>query len=237
MKIEEVDVVFISYAKTDELENMTRTAIETLNKSEDDNDVLFNVFVVESNRQKNYDDISNVTTIYTDLPFGYHRYLNIGRKEGKAKYVCLCNNDVTFEANWASSIIAIMEENPDILSASPYCPEFHPAELYNTGIYYGYGVLQQLLGFCIFQRRDIYNIIGDLDEDFEFWFCDNDYSMTLSSMNIKHVGVSNSIVHHPPFKKVGVGATASSVLNDEELSKFTYEQENIMKRKWQDRSE
>ena len=49
--------------------------------------------------------------------------LNLGIKAGKSQYVVLCNNDLTFEKNWASIIINAMQLDKDLLSASPFCPQ------------------------------------------------------------------------------------------------------------------
>lgn len=119
--IAEVDICIISYAKNKELYNVTTNGIRTLLDSEDN--VKFNVFVVESNKEVSYNHYPNTQTIYTDLPFGYHRYLNLAVKQGKAEYVVLCNSDLTYEKGWASEIIRLMNKNPELLSASPYCPQ------------------------------------------------------------------------------------------------------------------
>ena len=92
----EIDVIIISFAKTPDLLAVTNSAILTLLDSETGNDIKFNLFVVESNHNINYDypnSIHTITTIHPDVPFGYHTYLNIGLKAGSAEWTCLCNND------------------------------------------------------------------------------------------------------------------------------------------------
>ena len=224
----EVDVCIISYAKNDDLRKVTEKGIDSLLASDDN--VKFNVFVVESNKDVSYDKYPNTKTIYTDMPFGYHRYLNLARKQGNAPYVVLCNNDLTYEKNWASEIIKVMYIDEGIMSASPLCPQTQNVDDFSQFLmWYGYQVRKELAGWCIFQKRDIYNIIGDLDERFEFWYCDNDYSMELKKNNIKHALVSTSVVNHHENQLGKTGET----LNDEEKQKATHGQFEIFKEKWE----
>ena len=191
----EVDMVIISWAKNDTLKKVTEDSIKSCIIL--DPDIKFNFYVVETNKDINYDYIINTKTIYPESKFGYHRYLNIGREAGNSKYVCLCNNDLTYQERWATNIINFMEMNPDIRSASPWCPETHEENTSHTGTaYIGWHVRGEVLGHCIFQQRDIYETIGDLDEQFEFWFCDNDYALTLSHKNILHALLPDSVVNH-----------------------------------------
>jgi hypothetical protein len=224
----EIDVCFVSNASTDELRRTTEMAIQTLMSSE--KYIKFNVFVVESNKEVNYNQFENTKTIYTDLPFGYHRYLNLAIKEGGSDYVVLCNNDVTFNSNWASEILRGMDLDKDILSASPICPQVHNVNDYKGYlVWYGHEVRQQVTGWCIFQKRKIYNIIGKLDENFEFWFCDNDYAMDIKSKGIKHALISSSVVNHHN-NKIGKTGEMKSL---EERESMTIGQSDKFKTKWE----
>ena len=66
-----VDIVIISDAKCEPLLKETHRAIESLNQSESPEDIHFNIFVVESTKEVNYDEYCNVETIHPDVPFGY----------------------------------------------------------------------------------------------------------------------------------------------------------------------
>lgn len=222
----EIDICIISYAKTSELKEVTEKGIQTLLESENHNKIKFNVFVVESNKEVNYDHFINTKTIYTNEKFGYNRYLNIAIKHGNSKYVALCNNDLSYEKNWASNIIKEMECDNDLVSASPFCPQVNPAPLKNTGNYYGYTIREHLAGWCIMIKRNIFNIIGQLNEDFLFWYADNSFSEDLKKHNLKHCLVSNSVVHH---HDKSLGKVSSEVLNENEKYELTYGQEKVFK--------
>ena len=192
----EVDVIILSWAKTVDLKQITEKGIETLLKSEKEEKVKFNVFLLESNIHAKYDLPDNVKVVYMTEKFGYHKFLNIGRKMGNSKYVVLCNNDLRFQRNWASNIIREMESDEELLSACPVEPIVNMIQKHYTTEKYGYETRKFINGWCIFQRRDIYDIIGDLDEQFEFWCCDDEYGMTLEKHKIKHALIKTSIVNH-----------------------------------------
>ncbi len=224
----EIDVCIVSYAKTDELKSITEEGIQTLLLSEDN--IQFNIFVVESNKDVSYNNYPNTKTIYTELPFGYHRYLNLAVREGKSDYVVLCNSDLTYEKGWASEIIKAMVSDPSLLSTSPFCPQTQNLERFKgSNVHYGYIVREQLAGWCIFQKREIYKKIIELDERFDFWFCDDDYSMELKKNDIKHALVLSSVVNHHSER---IGATISSVSTLEEKEILTNGQYGKFEQKW-----
>lgn len=232
-----VDVVIVSWAKTEELRQVTIKAIDSLLN---DKSVNFHVYIVESNPDVNYDYFNDpsfhwgsghlrTSTIHPTEPFGYHRYLNIGRRAGTSPYVALCNNDLTFESGWAEEIIRLMETYPRFLSASPWCPQTQGSNSeFRDKIYEGYRVRGELAGWCIFQQRKIYDIIGELDDRFEFWYCDNDYSLELQKYGISHGLVCNSVVNH---HENNLGKTGYS-LSQEEQRKITIDQYKIFEEKW-----
>jgi len=201
----EVDVCIISNAKTDGLKKVTEKGIETLLRSEEN--IIFHIYVVESNKDISYDNYPCTKTLYTNLPFGYNSYLNLAIREGKSEYVVLCNSDLTYEKNWAINIINEMKNNPLMLSASPFCPQTQNKMNFHNEIQYGHTVRRELAGWCIFQQRKIYDIIGRLDEGVDFWFSDNIYADQLIFNEIKHALIVNSIVNHHEHNLGATGDT------------------------------
>ena len=228
--MKEVDVVLISWAKDEKLQRVTEDAIESL--FEDCENIKYNIYVVESNKDVNYDKFNwqstphmpDVFTIHPDVPFSYNQYLNIGRRAGKSKYVAICNNDLTFEPGWANAIIQVMESNPLIKSASPWCPQTQGDNKDHIGkIYSGYRVRGELAGWCIFQQRDIYETIGQLNEGVDFWFSDNIYADQLQINNISHVLVPSSVVNHHEDM---IGKTGNSAIDEETKQKYMMGQQH-----------
>jgi hypothetical protein len=230
-----VDIVIISWAKNEELLQVTHQGLDSLFGSEPSGDVTFHAYVVETNPDVNYDQFNQTyrkhttTTIHPNQTFGYHKFLNIGRRAGNSPYVVLCNSDLTFENSWASNIILAMEAHPQFLSASPWCPQTQgDNKPHGNSLFAGYRVRGEIAGWCIFQQRKIYDIIGELDEKFTFWYCDNDYALELQTKNINHFLVPASVVNHHENM---LGKTGNS-LTSAEQSKITVEQEKVFNDKW-----
>ena len=226
--MKEVDIVLISWAKDENLREVTESAIYSLIR--DYEGPSYHIYVVESNPDVNYDKYNpmkrgcTITTLHPDIPFGYHQYLNIGISEGKSKYVAICNNDLTFEPGWANAIIQVMESNPLIKSASPWCPQTQGDNKDHIGkIYSGYRVRGELAGWCIFQQRDIYETIGQLNEGVDFWFSDNIYADQLQINNIHHALVPLSVVNHHEDM---IGKTGNSAIDEETKQKYMMGQQH-----------
>jgi len=228
-----IDVVIVSFAKNQECFNLTYNCIDSLLKSEEN--VSINPIIVESMEGIEWEDHfpnNNIQTLKAPLPYGYHKFLNFGRKHGKSEYVALCNNDLIFKQNWISNIMEFGNSNPDFMSFSPICPMTQPkiGIGINTGIYAGLVIRATISGWCIVQKRKIYDIIGDLDERYTHWYSDNDYAMTLNKKGINHFLVTNSIVEHHSNT---LGRTTEVVIeNREELDRITYGEEKIFRDKW-----
>ena len=222
-----VDVVIISWAKDEVLRQVTMNGIDSLLKDES---IAYNVYVVESNKDVNYEHYNdpsfhwgrkdfNVTTIHPDVPFGYHRYMNIGIRAGKSKYVAICNNDLTYESGWADNIIKLMELHPDILSASPWCPQTQGDNTqHKNKVYLGHRVRGELAGWCIFQQRKIYDTIEQLNEEVDFWYSDNIYADELQMRGIKHALLPTSVVNHHDGN---LGKTGNSAIDDKTKMEYT----------------
>jgi GT2 family glycosyltransferase len=220
--MKEVDVIIISWAKDEELHQVTKRGLDTLFESSRGG-VIYNAIVVESNTSINYDEFNNTKymhtckTIYPKGEFNYNGYLNQGLKECNSEYVALCNSDLTYEFGWAEEIIKAMELFPEYISASPWCPEVHGNNESHIGkLYEGYEVRKELAGWCIFQQRKIYEVIEKLNEEVKFWFSDNILSDELELRNIGHILVPASVVHH---HDKNIGKTADTLNNQ---LKFNY---------------
>ena len=226
-----IDVIILSYSANDILKKQTDDCLKSLFESEDHSKEIFNVIVLESQEGISWDDYPNTKTYDPPKPYGYHKFMNFGRKLGNNPYVCLCNNDLIFEKNWASEILKCSNTFPDALSFSPLCPKTQTRYgiLPNSGNYFGYQIRKEISGWCIFQKREIYDQIGDLDERFTHWFSDNDYSLSLYEKSIKHYLVTSSIVEH---HDMNIGKTGPAVLTEEEMEKSTSGSYPVFKEKW-----
>jgi GT2 family glycosyltransferase len=209
-----IDIIILSYAKNEHLKGLTIQTIETLLASEDPDKIHFNVLVIESEKSLQPYQFPNSTTIYPVEKFGFHKYLNMGIKSTGNPYICLCNNDLIFHKGWASEIVNAMDNDPLLLSAVPYCPNFHAKEGFAQSGPPLEGYFGVLIGWCIFVKREIFDIIGPLDENLVFWYCDYDYSNTLEKFKVKNCLVPTSVVTH-------LGSESITSVDDTEHKKLT----------------
>ncbi|WP_113637897.1 glycosyltransferase family 2 protein [Nubsella zeaxanthinifaciens] len=190
-----VDIIILSYAKNDFFKEITENAVNTINSANDSYEKK--IIVVESNSGLKGYQYPFTNTIYPNTKFGYNKFINIGLKHSNADFVCIANNDLTFDKEWLNNIIEAFNRNPELASASPICPENHKKyQIFpNSGIYEGYRTAIELSGWCLVFRREIlkFNLF---DNNLSFWYCDNDYANTLKKNNLKHALVTKSIVHH-----------------------------------------
>lgn len=194
----EIDIIILSYAQTKELKDITLNCLSSLMVSEDQEEIKFNVIVVESEKSMKPYQYENTTTIYPDQEFGYHRYMNIGIELTSSAYICLCNNDLIFHPKWATEILKPFIQFSDVSSASPFCTIHHPKMGFkkNDGPKLGYRIRNEVAGWCLFFKRDILRLMGKLDENYKFWCADNDYSNTLWILKLNHILVTSSFVDH-----------------------------------------
>jgi GT2 family glycosyltransferase len=193
-----IDIIILSNGKNEALIQLTNQTIETLIQSENQDEIKFDVLVIESNILLYPYQYTSSTTIYPSSAFGFNKYLNIGINKTINDLVCFCNNDLIFNKGWASAILAALEKDPDIYSVSTFCPSFHAdkEDEIPDEINYGYKNGVFFTGWCFFVKRSIFKIIGPFDEHFIFWYADDDFRLTLQKYALKNVLVKSAKVKH-----------------------------------------
>ena len=190
-----LSIIILSKTDSEKSFQMTMACINSFMESE--TVISAEIIIIESYKnylqsQFQYPDF--VKVIIPNENFNFHRFLNIGIEAAIGDFIALCNNDLIFYKDWFSEIILVSNKNPKVLSFSPsgtICNE----EQKNT-FALGYRVMIHIKGWCIVVKKEIFEIIGKLDETFDFYYADNDYAMTLKYHNIKHALVYNSYVEH-----------------------------------------
>jgi len=224
-----VDIIMLSLGKSQALMDVTNQTIQSLLSSEDPAAIQFNILVIESNRDLKPYQYPGSTTLYPNTDFGYHKFMNIGLARTGSEYVCLCNNDLIFHKNWASELIKAMEQDTELLSASPYDENFHMVEGFPKYAEPFEGYMGVLSGWCIFVKRRIFDIIGQLDERLVFWYCDADFCQSLIKHGVKNCLISSSFITH-------LGSSSLKTLNTRENEWLTRRPRLYYEYKWQHRS-
>lgn len=178
------DVVFVSNAKQSG-SKMTQSAIDSCIKGA--NGLNVNCIVIESDPTVVY---RNAKTYIPNAPFNYNAYLNYGASKGSAPWIMFCNNDLFFKNGWLHSLISV---NHPIMS--PLSPR-DSRQQNVTSPEYGWDCGRHLSGWAFMMKRELWEMIGHLDEDFEFWFADNSLIGQLKKINLKPVLVPASHVYH-----------------------------------------
>lgn len=192
-----LSAIILSYTKSEKIHRMTLDCIRTLIQSEDFiNACELEIILVESNRNyltEGYAYPENVKVIIPDVPFNFHGYLNIGIKAATQPMLALCNNDLLFHKGWYAAIAQVQTQYPRFKS---FCP-VQPKENIPSGMFLqGYQVRKHIKGWCLVAERKLFDKIGLLDEQFDFYYADDDYAMTLKKYHIPHALVLQSVVEH-----------------------------------------
>lgn len=226
-EITEIDIVILSYAQTEELKQVTINCLTSLMASEDPELIKFNIIVVESQKDLKPFQYAYGQTVYPDQPFGYNRYMNIGMAMTSAHYICLCNNDLLFHPQWATEILKPFHTYWDLSSASPMCTIHHTklGMKPNIGLLPGYRERVEVSGWCLFFKRTMLNVIGQLDENFIFRHASHDYTHLLSALDLNHVLVTSSLVDH-------LDHTTLNKQEPERFNQLMWEQDIYYEKKW-----
>lgn len=195
--ISDIDVIILSNTKDLSLYGLTQRTINTLRFSED---IKFNINIVESNDKYLTDGFvyHDCNVITPNEEFGYNKFLNHGLKYCKNDWVIIANNDLIFTKHWLSRLLSYNNDNPDVLSLSPWEPIWHVKRNMNPDVtaHIGYRTSFEITGWCLLIHKKVIEQCGLFDPDFKFWYQDNDYSLTLQKHNIKHALVTASRVYH-----------------------------------------
>ncbi|PWS31691.1 glycosyltransferase family 2 protein [Pedobacter paludis] len=192
-----IDIIILSYTKNEKLKQVTEQTIDTLLKSEDAEQIKFNILVIESNGEIEPFQYKNSTTVYPREKFGFHKFLNIGAKLSSSNLICFCNNDLIFHRGWATSLINAMNKDPELACLCPYCPIFHGNQQNSFDeINYGFVNGINFTGWCFMIKRSTINITGKFDEHFKFWYADDDYRLTLKCNQLKNAMIKSAMVTH-----------------------------------------
>ena len=221
-----IDVIILANTKDLQLYGMTQRAINTLLLSEKDH--TFNIIIVESNVNILNEGFvyHNCNVIIPNEEFGYNKFLNHGLKHCKTDWVIIANNDLIFTQHWFTKLMAYNSKNPDVLSLSPWEPNWHEKRGMSDKqeAYVGYRTSFEITGWCLVMHKDVISKCELFDPRFKFWYQDNDYTMTLQKYNIKHALITKSRVYHM--------VSGSHHLLNNNRHKMTDGQLDILKEKW-----
>jgi len=230
-----VGTIILANTQNLEMYGMCQRTINTLIWStKPDN---YHIVVVETNKdylQQGfiYSDVHNsswIDTITPNEPFGYNRFLNHGlqRFSQLPDWLIIANSDLIFTQDWFKNIMDWQKDHPDVLSLSPWEPNWHKKRGLDikNGPYIGYRTSFEITGWCLVIHNSVITKCKLFDPQFEFWYQDNDYAKTLQVNNIKHALIPTSRVYH-------MVSGSHNTLTDKNRQAMTDGQLEILRKKW-----
>lgn len=216
-----IDIVILSYAKTQFHYQLTVNCLKSLLNSKLSN--CFNIIVVESERGINFAEFPEVKTVHFDEEFNYNRFANLALKNTTSELIGVFNNDVIFSENWFVEIIRLTETETSF-SCSPISLTSASQREYINSKYtiQGYGIAREISGWAIVLNRLAYNKIGGFGESYSFWCSDDEYSRQLKNSDINHFLIPTSIVNH-----IEQGSNTLKTLPEDLKKVLTYEQAKV----------
>lgn len=225
-----IDAIILSNSPDLAHYGLTCRTINSLKESDCEGEI--NIIVVESQNYLNFAQsgylYNGCNTVHPEQKFGYNKFLNIGLQHSNSEWILICNNDLFFTKNWLNVAKDIIERYPDIKSFSPICPNWHLHQKIDGEISEGYTVSKEICGWCILLHRSLIDKYDLFDEQFEFWYQDDDYAMTLQTNNERHALMTQSKVYHM--------VSGSHDLLKERKNELTHLQQQKFINKWKKNS-
>lgn len=175
-------IIILSDSKTPELKKITENCLISLKESEN---LDFDVCVVD-----NKNEFKGVRNLKIPGDFNYNKFMNIAAKTGNSEWIVFCNNDLIFHKNWFTEL---MKYKYDVMCSK--CPKDRRQKDVTKNLF-GNKIGANFSGWCFTMKRDIYEKIGGLNEDYMFWCADNITIKQVNDIGITPCLIASSIVTH-----------------------------------------
>ena len=197
-----LDVIILTKTSTPQHLAMVERCVRSY--LQDGDEFINSIILMESDKAadlKHWSTISSkIKVVVPQYKFNYNLFLNIALEHCTADFICISNNDVVTKPGCVKTMLAIFHKVPTLMSASPVDRSWHLNSYQefpqDNNIYPGYQTSKHLLGFCIFARKQVYDISGKFDERFHFYHQDNDYERCLINNNLTHALVTFAHIEH-----------------------------------------
>lgn len=206
-------IVMLSYNQL----NYTKACIESIRCYTED--VSYEIIVVD-NHSSDPECVSylekqkDVHLIAEKENLGFAGGCNEGIKAAKGKYIMLLNNDTIVTKRWLSNMIALLEERPEIAMTGPLTNATVGKQMITVPYGDDLAQMQQyaeqiatsdaspwrtlrLVFFCVLIRRELFDEIGLLSEDFKIGnYEDDDFNLRVLMKQRQMYICRTSFIHH-----------------------------------------
>ena len=211
-----ISLIILSKTTTEKAKWFLSNTINSLTLSNNVN-LIDEVIIVENSDEKySFNTPFKLKVLNNTDEFNYNAFMNYGIRHLENpkpfQYIAICNNDLEFHQDWLKTLTYSYD------SMSPKCPLTPSQKVFKENTK-GYRIAQEISGWCILFKYNLWKKIGGLDESCTFWFSDNIYAEQLKQHNYEHWLITDSIVMH----KEG-GSNTLKTLPKEEQKKLTTDQ-------------
>lgn len=183
-------VVILSNAATDDLAALTQRTLDTLKGAL--GTLEASVVVVEQCDERVW---PGTLTVYPRRPFHFNAFVNLGVRMIPTSHVLICNNDLEFEPD-SVSLLYDYARSSGVAAVCPVCPT-NDRQRGLAEVEYGFEIGKHFSGWCFLLRRDAWETIGGLDEDFAFWYADDATVEQLKRVGLEVAVLSSAkVIHH-----------------------------------------
>lgn len=191
--------------------------------------------------QKNH---SNIKIVLNNENYGFAKGNNIGIDESSGEYIILLNNDTIVSYGWLSGLIKHLDKDDNLGLVGPVTNAISNESKINVdytniddmddfALQYTFKHLNKLCYemkilamFCVGMKREVFEDIGKLDENFKVgMFEDDDYSHRLKLKGYKIACTRDVFIHHSD------SASFKKLANEEYMRVFN-QNKNIFEKKW-----
>jgi GT2 family glycosyltransferase len=159
---------------------------------------------------------------------GFTHTVNRGVSEARTNYVCLLNDDVMpMTDGWLRQLRDAIHDRQNWGLVGPSGPcRTHPQKTGLPGAPYGLRVVSHLAFFCVLIKREVFNKVGTLDEDFPHYGSDTEFCWRANHAGYESVWARHVYVDHEVHDQIEPLATRAAellVMKLRELKEAPYE--------------
>jgi len=180
-----ISIIIPSYVIDEENETYLYKCIQYLEASTKRE--MYQLIIVDNGSKLGMDYMKKKADIYIrkDKPMGYARATNLGLAMADGDYLCILNNDLFVPDGWLETMVEVYNEERGGILAPMTNPIHEQKTFYNSHWF-----------SLILMDRNTFTKVGYLDEDLNYRYHDQDYSIRVKKAGFEVMRTGKVIVEH-----------------------------------------